>query len=190
MAENTGWKGEQEVSFDESKIEAFRRSICDAGFWMLDEKIKQNEKMKLHTSFRVGGPARLYVEPADLREVVVLVQKAGEVGLPYFLMGNGSNLVISDAGFDGLVIRLGECFSSIWLEADENGDMVMLHAYAGALLTKVSSFATRNELEGLEFASGIPGSIGGAVFMNAGAYNHEMAEIVESALCVSPEGET
>lgn len=176
---------------DEKMIQEYRKSVCDAGFWVLDEQFKTDEMMNRHTSFRVGGPAKLYIEPSELREVIILVQMAEKLKIPYFILGNGSNLVISDEGYDGLVIRLGERFSSIWTEEDpEDKDAVYMHAYAGALLAKVSSAATRQSLSGMEFASGIPGSIGGAVFMNAGAYNHDMSEVVDSALCVSASGET
>ncbi len=176
---------------DEQKILEFRKGICDAGFWVLEEQLKTDEMMSRHTSFRVGGPARLYIEPSELREVIVLIQVAEAIHIPYFILGNGSNLVISDQGIDALVIRLGERFSSIWTENDPNDDdVVYMHAYAGALLAKVSSMATRQALTGLEFASGIPGSLGGAVYMNAGAYEHDMKEIVDSVLCVSKNGET
>lgn len=179
------------MTVDENVIQEFRKRLCDAGFWFLDEQLKQGEMMNKHISFRVGGPARLYIEPSELQEVVFLVKTADEMKIPYLLLGNGSNIVISDDGFDGLVIRLGERFSSIWIEQDpQDTEVSYLHAYAGALLTKVSSSATKESLTGLEFASGIPGSVGGAVFMNAGAYNHDMSEIVESALCVLSTGET
>lgn len=179
------------MSVDENMIQAFRKKICAAGFWVLDEKLKRDEMMNKHTSFRVGGAAQLYVEPSELQEVITLIQTAEALNMPYFLMGNGSNLVISDEGIEGLVIRLGEQFSTIWVEEDpKDSNYCFMHAYAGALLTKVSSRALKHELSGLEFASGIPGSIGGAVFMNAGAYEHDMSEIVESALCLAPDGET
>ncbi|MBP5492512.1 MAG: UDP-N-acetylmuramate dehydrogenase [Clostridiales bacterium] len=179
------------MKVDENTVARFRKAVCDAGFWELEERIQTDEIMKNHISFRVGGPAQLYVEPSDLREVIALVQSAKKSDMPYFLMGNGSNLVISDEGIDGLVIRLGDKFSSVWVEEDKDDkDVSYLHAYAGALLTKVSSTATKYSLSGLEFASGIPGSVGGAVFMNAGAYNHDMSEIVDQALCITDDGET
>ena len=176
---------------DEQTIQAFRKKLCDEGFQDLEEKLVMGEVLKSHTSFRVGGPAQIYAEPGDVREVIALVQSAKAAGLPYFLMGNGSNLVVSDKGIDGLVIRLGDKFSDIRLEEDpEDPDFMYMHACAGALLTKASSVAMKNALTGLEFASGIPGSIGGAVFMNAGAYDHDMSEVVESALCITEDGES
>ena len=179
------------VAVDESMIETFRKRICEEGLPDLDQKIRRDEMMKSHTSFRVGGPAQLFVEPSDVHEVTSLIRIAEDMKFPYFLMGNGSNLVISDEGMDGLVIHLGEEFSNIRIVEDHSeDDSVFVYAEAGALLTKVSSFALKNGLSGLEFASGIPGTIGGAVFMNAGAYDHDMSEVVESVLCAMPSGET
>lgn len=175
---------------DEQTIEAFRKKIGEGGFPELSEKLVFGEVLKSHTSFRIGGPAQIYAEPESEQEVIALIRAAKATGLPYFLMGNGSNLVVSDKGIYGLVIHLGDKFSDIRLEEDpQNKEIVYMHVCAGALLIKASSVATRNSLSGLEFASGIPGSVGGAVFMNAGAYDHDMSEIVESASCVSEDGE-
>ncbi len=176
---------------DEQTIQAFRKKLCEEGFQELEEKLVMGEVLKSHTSFRVGGPAQIYSEPEEVGEVIALVKSAKAAGLSYFLMGNGSNLVVSDKGIDGLVIRLGDKFSDIRLEEDpEDPECMYMHACAGALLTKVSSVAMKNALTGLEFASGIPGSVGGAVFMNAGAYDHDMSEVVESALCITEDGES
>ncbi|HOO61438.1 MAG TPA: UDP-N-acetylmuramate dehydrogenase, partial [Bacillota bacterium] len=179
------------MSVSEQAITTLRNQLVDAGYWDLEENLKKNEPMNTHTSFRVGGPAEIYAEPTNLKEVIMLIQIAKSLEIPYYLMGNGSNIVVSDDGIDGIVIRLGEKFSSIWTETkDDDPDHVYIHAYAGALLSKVSSRAVKHELTGLEFASGIPGSIGGAVFMNAGAYGRDMSCVVDSALCITNEGET
>ncbi|MBO4928793.1 MAG: UDP-N-acetylmuramate dehydrogenase [Clostridiales bacterium] len=156
----------------------------------LEAKLREDEPMKAHTSFRVGGPAQIYCEPSETGEIIDLISASKAVGLPFFLMGNGSNLVISDEGMDGLVIRLGESFSDIRSEdVPTDPDTVRIYATAGTLLTRLSSFASKAGLSGLEFASGIPGSLGGAVFMNAGAYDHDMSEVVDKVVSVSPSGE-
>ena len=178
------------MTADSNTIEAFRKKLIEKGFEGLAKDLRKNEIMKPHTSFRVGGPAQIYSEPSKTEEIVALSDSAKELGLPCFLMGNGSNLVISDDGIDGLVIRLGENFSSITSEEDpEDPDAVLVTAGAGTLLIRLSSFAAKNSLTGLEFASGIPGSLGGAVFMNAGAYDHDMSEVIEKVTAISPSGE-
>ncbi len=174
---------------DNSAIEVFRGKLTEKGFADLAKGIRAEEVMKPHTSFRVGGPAQLYAEPSDTEEIVALIDTAKALGLPFFLMGNGSNLVISDEGIEGLVIRLGEKFSEIRSEDDpEDPDSVLVYASAGTLLTRLSSFAAKNSLTGLEFASGIPGSLGGAVFMNAGAYDHDMSEVLEKVTFITSDG--
>lgn len=174
---------------DNSTIEVFRGKLTEKGFADLAKGIRAEEVMKPHTSFRVGGPAQLYAEPSDTEEIVALIDTAKALGLPFFLMGNGSNLVISDEGIEGLVIRLGEKFSEIRSEDDpEDTDSVLVYASAGTLLTRLSSFAAKNSLTGLEFASGIPGSLGGAVFMNAGAYDHDMSEVLEKVTFITSDG--
>ncbi len=174
---------------DNSTIEVFRGKLTEKGFADLAKGIRAEEVMKPHTSFRVGGPAQLYAEPSDTEEIVALIDTAKALGLPFFLMGNGSNLVISDEGIEGLVIRLGEKFSEIRSEDDsEDPDSVLVYASAGTLLTRLSSFAAKNSLTGLEFASGIPGSLGGAVFMNAGAYDHDMSEVLEKVTFITSDG--
>ena len=172
-------------------IEVIRKTLSDKGYGDLANEIRENELMKAHTSFRVGGPAEFYAEPSTTEEIHALIDTAKALGIPFFLMGNGSNIVISDEGIDGLVIRLGEKFSSIRSEDEpEDPDSVLVFATAGTLLTRLSSFAAKNSLTGLEFASGIPGSLGGAVFMNAGAYDHDMSEVIEKVTFITSDGKT
>jgi len=164
--------------------------LSQAGHGDLCSKIKTGEPMARHTTMRVGGPADLFAEPSGLLEVVSLFSAAKKSGLPCFVMGNGSNLVISDQGIEGLVIQLGENLSRIWFEEDQNDSRaVLVHAYSGALLSQVAMACAKRGLAGMEFAAGIPGSIGGAVFMNAGAYGSQMSDVVMQSVFLTPEGD-
>ncbi|MBO4473911.1 MAG: UDP-N-acetylmuramate dehydrogenase [Clostridiales bacterium] len=177
------------MAVDNSTIEVFHRNLIDAGFAELEGALRADELMKGHTSFRVGGPAQIYAEPRTSEEIAALISAAKSASMPYFLMGNGSNLVVSDEGIEGLVIRLGELFSEIRSEVDSaDPENVRIFATAGTLLIRLSSFAAKEGLSGLEFASGIPGSLGGAVFMNAGAYGHDISEVVDKVTAISKDG--
>lgn len=142
--------------------------------------VKFNEPMKNHTSFRIGGPVDLYVE-TDSKTVPFVIKEALELGIEYFVIGNGSNLLISDEGLCGAVIRVYD-----FDDMSVDGNTVTVAA--GVKLSKLCNFCLDNSLSGLEFAFGIPGSVGGALFMNAGAYGGEMKDVVVSA--VSFNGET
>ena len=135
-------------------------------------EFKPNEPMKKHTSFKIGGAADLFVCPASCDELVKTVEAAEENGVPLTVVGNGSNLLVSDAGIEGVVICL-EKMNDVAV----NGNIIT--AGAGALLGKIAAEAAANSLTGMEFAAGIPGSTGGAVVMNAGAYGGEMKDIVK-----------
>ena len=134
------------------------------------------------TTLRVGGQADYFAEPANETQVAFLLKQAKEAGLPVLLMGNGSNLLVRDGGFRGLAIRLGTAFSRI----ERKGNS--LYAQAGALLSVLARQAQEAALTGLEFAQGIPGSVGGGVYMNAGAYGGELGQTVEFVRVL--EGET
>ena len=125
------------------------------------------------TTLKVGGPADFFAEPKSEEELTTLIRAAKEADVPVLLMGNGSNLLVRDGGFRGLAIRLGKTFSRI--EQKEN----RLYAQAGALLSALARQAQEASLTGLEFAQGIPGSVGGGVYMNAGAYGGELSRTVE-----------
>ncbi|NLN49280.1 MAG: UDP-N-acetylmuramate dehydrogenase, partial [Clostridiales bacterium] len=129
--------------------------------------------MKEHTSMRVGGKADIYMEPDSIDELIYFIKYLREKTIPYFLIGNGTNLLVSDDGIRGAVIRLGDRIAKV--EVSDN----KIIAECGALLSGISKTAAENSLSGMEFANGIPGSVGGAVFMNAGAYGTEMKDIVE-----------
>ena len=139
------------------------------------------EPMRAHTTFRVGGNARRMAKVRTCEELSALLTLAHEQGYPYILLGNGSNLLVSDAGIDALVIHTGE-MQQIEL-VDEN----TLYAQAGVSLAKLAVFAMKHSLTGLEFAHGIPGSLGGAVCMNAGAYGGEMSQVVCEVTAWLPE---
>ena len=146
------------------------------------ENVYLNEPMMKHTSFRIGGPADWFVSPdstEDLCETIKFL-KAGNV--PYFILGNGSNLLVSDDGYRGVVIQIGKNMSDIEI----NGTNV--RAEAGALLSSAASRAAAASLTGMEFAGGIPGSIGGACVMNAGAYGGEMKDILKSVTALFKDG--
>ena len=150
--------------------------------FMDKEDIKLNEPMKKHTSFRVGGPAKVFlvVHSEEILSKVLLSLK--ERNLPYFVLGNGSNLLVSDQGYDGVMVYLGEEFSGV--EVDGN----RIKAGAAAFLGKVARKALEEELTGLEFAAGIPGSLGGGVVMNAGAYGGELSQVVTMVRAMNAVG--
>ena len=138
--------------------------------------------MKEHTTFRIGGPARFFLKPDTEEELKELLICCREKQLPYFLLGNGSNLLVSDKGFDGAVIQLGEGFQGIRQEGER------LYIKAGTMLGRAAKYAAEAGLGGLEFASGIPGTIGGAIFMNAGAYGGEMKQVVKQVKVMKQDG--
>lgn len=146
------------------------------------EKLYINEPMSKHTTFRVGGPADFYAVPSCTDEVKGLVDYCKKTDMPYYIIGNGSNLLVGDKGFRGLIIQISKNMSDIEVEGTK------VKAYAGALLSKVASVILNEELTGFEFAAGIPGTVGGAVRMNAGAYGGEMKDILESADVLDNEG--
>ncbi|WP_055069379.1 UDP-N-acetylmuramate dehydrogenase [Clostridium massiliamazoniense] len=146
-----------------------------------EENVIAEAPMKEHTHFRVGGPVDLLVTPSTKEQVGEVVSVCKERNVPYFILGNGSNILVKDGGISGVVIKL-EKIDNI----EVNGDEVT--ADCGALLSKVSKAALDAKLTGLEFACGIPGSIGGAVFMNAGAYNGEMADVIKEVSAIDSEG--
>ena len=155
-------------------------------------KILKNEALKLHTSFRVGGPAKVYVVPEDIEELQKLIRFLYEEKLPYDIIGNGTNLLVSDAGVDHVVVEIGRALEGIELLPEANASdekTYYLRVLAGTLLSKAAQFAASQELAGMEALRGIPGTLGGAVTMNAGAYGTEMKDILHSVDVLTPEGE-
>lgn len=141
-----------------------------------EEQILLNESMKKHTSFRIGGPADIMVVPHDTEQVKTAIEIFKAHNIPYFIMGRGSNLLVRDKGIRGGVIKLADGFSKAKVTDRQ------IQAQAGILLSSLSNLALRAELTGLEFASGIPGTLGGAVAMNAGAYGGEIKDVIEKVI--------
>lgn len=144
-------------------------------------RLLTDEPMCRHTTFRVGGPADYYVEvekESELAEVLALCRRQS---MAYYVVGNGSNLLVGDRGYRGVIVALGKSFSEV--EITEGSK---IRAGAGALLSVVAKAALREALTGMEFASGIPGTVGGAVVMNAGAYGSELADVLELVRVFDP----
>ena len=144
---------------------------------MADITILENVPLAGYSTFRCGGPAKFFAEPATGDEVARLFRLAGEMNWDVFVLGNGSNCLISDEGFDGLVIRIGKNMSELSSEELEDG-RVKITAGAGLSYARFGNYCTELSLTGAEFACGIPGSCGGAVFMNAGAYGGETKDFI------------
>ncbi len=145
--------------------------------------VLENEPMARRTTFRIGGPARLLMEVHTSEALAKLYGTCKSEGIPCFVLGNGSNLLVDDEGYDGVVLHLGAGFANITREGDD------VIAGAGAKLTTLANFARNNGLAGLEFSFGIPGSVGGAAYMNAGAYGGEMKDVLVSCEVVTAQGE-
>lgn len=150
--------------------------------FMDKEDIKTNEPMSKHTSFRVGGPAKIFltVHSEEVLSKILIALKDRKY--PYFILGNGSNLLVSDLGYNGVIIYLGEEFAGIEVDGTK------IRAGAAAFLGKVARKALEKELTGLEFAAGIPGSLGGGVVMNAGAYGGELSQVVTKVRVMNIDG--
>ena len=142
-----------------------------------------DEPMSRHTSFKIGGPADLLVRPADAETAAKVMRRAGELGVALTIIGRGSDLLVSDEGIRGAVLSFDEQAAKPGMQGPET-----IFCPAGASLTALCVFAWQRGLSGLEFAYGIPGSVGGAVYMNAGAYGGEMKDVLESVRCLTPEG--
>ncbi len=148
-----------------------------------EERICIDAPMNKYTTFKIGGPADILIKPNTKEELVDIVKICNEEGAPYYIIGNGSNLLVSDEGYRGVIIQLYKEFQKINLEGN------VIYAESGALLSKIATIASKNNLAGMEFAHGIPGSLGGAVTMNAGAYGGEMKDIIVSCDVMTREGE-
>ena len=148
-----------------------------------EEDILTEEPMSRHTTFRVGGEAQCFVRISDKEQLKKLIPYLRQVEVPYFILGNGSNLLVSDKGYEGVILQIGNKMNTITVEG------IHIRAQAGALLSQIAKCAYDKGLTGFEFASGIPGSIGGGVVMNAGAYGGEMKHVVESVLVMDIQGE-
>ncbi|MGP1433865.1 MAG: UDP-N-acetylmuramate dehydrogenase [Catonella sp.] len=137
------------------------------------EAIFLNEPMSEHTSFKIGGPAEVFLEITTMEELLKVTDFCRKEGVRFFVLGNGSNLLVADEGLEGVIIHLSGKLAGARMDGD------IIRAGAGLSLSALALFAAEKELTGLEFASGIPGSVGGAICMNAGAYGGEMKDVVE-----------
>ena len=150
---------------------------------VLPEDLLWNEPMEKHTTFRVGGAAEAFVQVRDKEQLQKLVSYFGKVSQEYFILGKGSNLLVSDQGYSGVVLDMSKYYTQVRIEGNR------IYAQAGASLPQVAVMAAAHGLSGLEFAAGIPGTVGGAVVMNAGAYDGEMKLVVRRVTVLNREGE-
>ena len=150
---------------------------------LAEEKIRRDEPMKTHTTFRVGGPADYFVMPETAEEVQRVTELCRTEEVPCYVIGNGSNLLVSDDGYRGVILQIYRSMSGISVQGN------IIRAQAGALLSAIAAKACENSLTGFEFAAGIPGTIGGASVMNAGAYGGEMKDVLKSVTVLDSAGQ-
>ncbi|MCH1984272.1 UDP-N-acetylmuramate dehydrogenase [Ruminococcus sp. OA3] len=148
-----------------------------------EDFVQQEEPMKNHTTFRIGGPADYFVSPRNAGQTADVLRLCRDEKIPGCIIGNGSNLLVSDDGYRGVIIQLYRNMSGITVEG------IRIRAQAGALLSQIGSRALEHGLTGMEFAAGIPGTAGGAVVMNAGAYGGEMKDILAEVTVLKQDGE-
>ena len=165
-------------------MEKISAAICEfIRAYVAEEDILFEEPMCRHTTFKVGGPAGCLVRISEPRQLQAIIPYLREVDIPYFVLGNGSNLLVGDKGYNGVVLQIGGNLNQITVEG------TTIKAGAGALMSQVAKKALEEGLTGFEFASGIPGTIGGGVVMNAGAYDGEMKQVVTSVTVMNETGE-
>ena len=157
-----------------------RKMFCDL---LGEDRVFTEEAMSQHTTFKIGGPADYFLMPDKGEDVGRVIKICKEKEIPYFILGNGSNLLVGDGGYRGAVIQIYRNMSSVTVEGNE------ITAQAGALLSAVADAAKNASLTGFEFAGGIPGTIGGAVVMNAGAYGGEMKDVLTEVTVMNVEGD-
>ena len=158
----------------------FYQKLCDA---IGAASVREQEPMSAHTTFRAGGPARYFVTPEGEKELAAVLAACREAEKAYYILGNGSNLLVSDKGYEGVIIQIYKQMNQVKVEGAQ------IHAQAGALLSMIAKRALDAELTGFEFAAGIPGTLGGACVMNAGAYGGEMKDVLKSVTVLTGKGE-
>ena len=172
-----------EVCNNKERFSIMNKIFYEALVKVLDEdQIKPEEPMKNHVTFRVGGPADFFVTPKNYEELSWVLKCCAKYEMPCYIMGNGSNLLVSDQGYRGVVIQLFRQLSDIQCEGN------VIRAQAGALLSAVANRALEEKLTGFEFAAGIPGTLGGACVMNAGAYGGEMKDVLRKVMVMDQSG--
>lgn len=147
------------------------------------DQVKLKEKMENHTTLHIGGLADYFVTPAGTEEIIEVIRLCNKEGMPFFVCGNGSNLLVSDEGYRGLILKIAENYSEVLVKEDGT-----VTAQAGILLSKLAHKIAKQSFTGFEFASGIPGTLGGAVTMNAGAYGGEMKQCLTGATVLDMDG--
>ena len=173
-----------EVCNNKERFSIMNKIFYEALVKVLDEdQIKPEEPMNNHVTFRVGGSADFFVTPKNYEELSWVLKCCAKYEMPCYIMGNGSNLLVSDQGYRGVVIQLFRQLNDIQCEGN------VIRAQAGALLSAVANRALEEKLTGFEFAAGIPGTLGGACVMNAGAYGGEMKDVLKSVTVLTREGE-
>ena len=153
-----------------------------------EDKVFENVKLSEYTSFKTGGPADCLVRPVTIEELKSITEYVRKNNIPYYVIGNGTNMLAADEGFRGVIIALKDMSGEISFSDTKDDDTVAVTAYAGCTLARLSAEAAAKGLAGTEFVSGIPGSIGGAVVMNAGAYGGEIKDILEYADVLDESG--
>ena len=161
----------------------FYQKLCDA---IGAAFVREQEPMSAHTTFRAGGPARYFVTPEGEKELAAVRAVCREAEKADDRLGNGSNLLVSDAGYPGVMILLGSQFTEVVRPESEPG---VYELGAGVLLSRAAREAQKDGMTGFEFAAGIPGTVGGAAVMNAGAYGGELKDVLESVRVMTPDGE-
>ena len=161
-------------------MQNLKNLLCEA---VGNECILEKEPMSNHTTFRIGGPADFFAAPDTMEQAAAIVRICREQNYPFYVIGNGSNLLVSDEGYRGLILQLYRNFSEITVEGEE------ITVQAGAMLSVIAKKALAYSLTGFEFASGIPGTIGGAAVMNAGAYGGEMKDVLTEVTVLTKENE-
>lgn len=156
------------------------KSFCEL---VNKERVFCDEPMKKHTTFRVGGPADYFICAESVQEVQDVVALCKKEAVPYYIMGNGSNLLVGDKGYRGVILQIAKAMNTINIEG------TTIRAQAGALLSRIGHKALEAGLTGFEFAAGIPGTLGGAVVMNAGAYGGEMKDVLADVTVLNQEGQ-
>ena len=160
----------------------FYQKLCDA---IGAAFVREREPMSAHTTFRAGGPARYFVTPEGEKELAAVLAACREAEKAYYILGNGSNLLVSDAGYPGVMVLLGSQFTEVIRPEGEPG---VYELGAGVLLSRAAREAQKDGMTGFEFAAGIPGTVGGAAVMNAGAYGGEMKDILTAVTVLDQEG--
>lgn len=145
--------------------------------------VKFDEPMKLHTTFKIGGPADVFVEAQNTDEIIALIEYCKQNSIPYMIMGNGSNMLVGDRGIRGVVIQIGKAMNNITIDKET------VTAQAGVLMSTLANAILKAELSGFETLSGIPGTLGGGIYMNAGAYGGELKDVIDTVTYIDESGE-